>query len=282
MIGSATLSVLDPAGVRRAQRRLDDRGADDRQRAAGCSAISRRSPSALREPVGVDPAERARAFAAALGELVADPRVAAATSARAPIAGPPAGPTARLRLLDEAVLVLRQARLGLEVARATRARRRARRRGPAAAPPARVPDGRSSTRPVRWPAAYAVETWTKYGSLPSARSARSSRAGPLAVELEVSSSACSNETDAAQWMTTSIPPRPPPLGRVRRRRGRPPIASTRCRRAPRTARSSAPRRAAGGRRVVVARAAGPRSGRLGQLAQALSRARPCRRSRRRP
>ena len=71
-----------------------------------------------------------------------------------------------------------------------------------------VPDGRSSTRPVRWPAAYAVETWTKYGSLPASRSAFSSRVGPLPLSSSASSSDCSKETEAAQWMTTSMSPTP--------------------------------------------------------------------------
>ena len=69
--------------------------------------------------------------------------------------------------------------------------------------PGAVPLGRSSTRPVREPAAYAVETWMKYGSLPPSRSAFSRRDGPLLLSSSASSIACSKETEAAQWMTTS-------------------------------------------------------------------------------
>ena len=118
----------------------------------GLAAISVRSPIALRERVGVAPAERARALAAALGELVADPGVAQDLGARAG-RGAAGGADGALGLLDEAVLVHRQARLGLDVAAPGARRRRARRRGPARARDGAVPDGRSSTRPVRWPAA---------------------------------------------------------------------------------------------------------------------------------
>ena len=45
----------------------------------------------------------------------------------------------------------------------------------------------------------------KYGSLPASRTDCSRRAGPLAFSSSASSSDCSKETDAAQWMTMSMP-----------------------------------------------------------------------------
>ena len=112
------LQRLHPAGVGRGQGGLDDRGADDRQqaRAGGHQdALAHR----LRERVGVRPAERAGALAAALGELVADPGVAQLLHPRAD-RGAAGRADGALGLLDEAVLVDREARLGLDVAAARR------------------------------------------------------------------------------------------------------------------------------------------------------------------
>ena len=62
-----------------------------------------------------DQPKRPRTLAAALGELLAHPVLAQPLGARAG-GGPARGPDGALGLLDEAVLVQRQARLGLDVA----------------------------------------------------------------------------------------------------------------------------------------------------------------------
>ena len=108
------LQRLHPAGVRPVQRGLHDRGADDRQRArvfGDQAALAHR----LRQCVGVRPAERSGALAAALGELFLHPDLAQLLGAGADrrSAGRADG---ALGLLDEAVLVQREARLGLDVA----------------------------------------------------------------------------------------------------------------------------------------------------------------------
>ena len=96
------------------QRGLDDRRADDRQ-LPRVGRDQRALADRLAERVGVAPAERAGALAAALDELVADPLVAQDLRPRA--GGRAArGADGALGLLDEAVLVDRQPRLGLDVA----------------------------------------------------------------------------------------------------------------------------------------------------------------------
>ena len=107
------LQRLHPARVRRVQRGLDDRRADDRE-LLRVRAEERALAEGLGQAVRVAPAEGARAFAAALGELLAHPLVAQDLGAGAD--GRAAGGADRaVRFGDEPVLMLRQARLGLDV-----------------------------------------------------------------------------------------------------------------------------------------------------------------------
>ncbi len=121
-------------------------------RCRGLAGDQRALAERLRERVGVRPAERAGALAAALDELVADPLVAQHLGARAD--GGAAGGA------DRALRPRRRSASGAP-AGATRPRCRGATSLAASSSASRsshgsegaVPDGRSSTSPVRWPAA---------------------------------------------------------------------------------------------------------------------------------
>ena len=177
------LQPLDPAGVGLLERGLDDRRAHDREVPGPALARAR----ARRAPWRACRCPTSRALARAGGRA---PRARSTSSRGGPTpragrrAGAPAGPSSSWASATKRFCCSGRRDWDSSSRRHSFATASSASRSTQGSD-VPLPYGRSSTRPVRWPAAYAVETWTKWtSSQPASRSASDQTARAEHVQLE--------------------------------------------------------------------------------------------------